>query len=195
MRPDVGAREGVGLSLLDFEISKEEGKVWVTFKRSFDYFLLMAFYLVLATPFMLLAVGLISQIADGPVIKSLFSGLMFFFLMVGVVGLLSHFLMYLRDGFRRVCFDPTNGHIILDQGGFDHVLSRYTTLLFADVAGIRINHFGYRSGLRHKSGYEILLVFQDGNDLVLLPLVNSYDEAVAKAKQLSASTGLPAINC
>ncbi|EKD83062.1 MAG: hypothetical protein ACD_39C00909G0003 [uncultured bacterium] len=195
MRPDFEPRIGVGLALLEFAISTDSSKVCVVYKRNFDYFLRLIFYPVLATPFMLLAVGMINPIIKGPWKTGLVLGALFLLLMTGVVAMLSEFFMLARDGFRRICFDVAGGRITVDQGGFDYLLSRHVALCFADVAGFRLNHFAYRSGFRHLSGFEVAMVMQNGSAQVIFPLISNYEQALENANRLKEATGLPIISC
>ncbi|MBU1109916.1 MAG: hypothetical protein KKB51_24760 [Candidatus Riflebacteria bacterium] len=193
MRPDLEARIGSGLALLESRVCADAGKVFAGCSRGSDYYLWLIFYPCFAAPFLLLAVAMINPIASGNWSARLLFGILFLALMAGVVGLLNEFFMLARDGFRRVCFDLEAGNIKIDHGGFDHLISRYEILRFADVAGLRLNHFSYRSGKKHVDGYEGLLIMQDGAVHVVFPLLKTYEQAIESARQLSAATGLPVI--
>ena len=193
MRPDSEVRVGKGLALLEFSICADAGKVYVGYARNFDYYLWLVVYASFAAPFLLLAVAMINPAASGDWLARIVFVLLFVALLSGAVVLLNEFFMLARDGFRRVCFEPEEGKIKIDLGGFDHLISRYKVLYFAEVAGLRLNHFAYRSGKSHVSGYEMLLIMRNGDAHIVFPLLKTYEKAVEVLEQLSAATRLSII--
>ncbi|NCB37673.1 MAG: hypothetical protein EOM80_02785 [Erysipelotrichia bacterium] len=191
MQTDAETRLG-DVSLLQFQPHEFGDKIVISCDRTSDYYLELVSLLLISIPFLILVVTMISFLFSLGLIGRILLGAIAGGSFTVAVMLLGNVFQLLRDALRVIVFDPQSGTVTVNYSGFGKILGCKEVFVFADIAGIRINHFATRHFISRSliEGYEINLIFNNGNIITLFALVKDYERANDFVALVTAKTGI-----